>query len=214
MRKIIGTAWATAVAALLTGCASIVSDDDTKTHIATNPEVAQCELTGKNFQLVVNSPGTVILPARAAPITVACETDGYKTTTAQLDTSVDGWIFGNIILGGVIGAVIDGARGAGMKYPEEIIIALEPASFESEASRDEFYDSRRAEVERKWDEISQKLETQCRSKYEVDASTCEVRRKRVQDDREKEISAIEESRAEAEISPAQTTVQTDRETDS
>jgi hypothetical protein len=46
-----------------------------------------------------------------------------------MDTKSDGWIWGNIILGGVVGAVIDGARGAGFKYPPKFVVILEPEEF-------------------------------------------------------------------------------------
>lgn len=97
---------------VLSACASIVSDNDTTTHLQTEPEVARCELRGKNLDRVVHTPHSVNLPASAAPITVARKADGYRTATAELDTSTDGWIFGNVLFGGVVGTAVDAVRGA------------------------------------------------------------------------------------------------------
>mgnify|MGYP001010576331 FL=1 len=94
------------------GCASVVSKTDSTTYLETDPEKARCVLHGQDFKRVVTTPDSIQLPSAAAPITVACEAEGYKTATAVLDTKSDGWIWGNILLGGVIGAVVDGARGA------------------------------------------------------------------------------------------------------
>ena len=199
MLKVPGAFWVAVTAALLSGCATVVSDNDTKTHIATKPELASCELTGEDFRLVIKSPGTVVLPSSAAPVTVACQTEGYKTTTDELDTSVDGWIFGNIILGGVIGAVIDGVRGAGMKYPEEILIILEPESFAGEAARDEFYDSRIADAEKEWERLFEKFEAQCSRRAELQPHDCDKRLEKMRSDRDKEVAEIEERRSGAVV---------------
>lgn len=97
---------------VLSACASIVSDNDTTTHLQTEPEVARCELHGKDLDRVVHTPHSVNLPASAAPVTVACKVDGYRTATAEPDTSTDGWNFGNVISRGVVGIAVDAVRGA------------------------------------------------------------------------------------------------------
>ncbi|CCQ73432.1 hypothetical protein [Magnetospira sp. QH-2] len=106
------------------GCASIVSDNDSTTYIRSKPAQAACDLSGHNFQRSIVTPSSVTMPANAAPVTIACQADGYQMTTAQLDTSMDGWIFGNLIFGGIIGAAIDLGRGAGQIYPTEFDVAL------------------------------------------------------------------------------------------
>lgn len=57
--------------------------------------------------------------------TLTFEKEGYKTHTAQLSTSLDGWFWGNILLGGVIGSTTDGMSGAMHEFsPDQYFVTL------------------------------------------------------------------------------------------
>ncbi len=189
--------------ATLSGCASIASDNDTTTYIQTVPELARCELKGDDFERVVVTPSAISLPSKAAPISVTCTADSFKPGVASLDTSVDGWIFGNIILGGVIGAVIDASRGAGMRYPEEIEIVLEPEMFATIEKRDAFYEEWREKTESKWAELIDKFETRCDTDPGLEGPECEMRLERLNSKRSAELAIIEGKRNGAVVEPAE-----------
>ena len=145
----------------LSACASIVSDDDTITHIQTEPEVARCELLGQDLKRVIRTPHSIELPSSAAPVTVICEAKGYRKTTAKLDTSMDGWIFGNILIGGGIGIIIDAVRGAGQRYPKEITLILEPERFATVEERDKWFDRRKAAMDEEWNKVLEAIKKDC-----------------------------------------------------
>lgn len=158
-----------AMAALvgLAGCASIVSDNDSTTYIETIPEKCRCTLHGQDFKRVVFTPDSINLPSDAAPLTVMCEADNYQATSVELDTKMDGWVFGNILFGGVIGAVVDAGRGAGQKYPPKLTVQLDPVYFASEMKRDDYYamrvkvakdqfEAERKRIERRYRDDSQR----------------------------------------------------------
>lgn len=189
--------------AALSGCASIASDNDTTTYIQTVPELARCDLKGDDFERVVVTPGAISLPSKAAPVSVTCTADSYKPGVATLDTSVDGWIFGNIILGGVIGAVIDAGRGAGMRYPEEIEIILEPEMFTTIEKRDAFYEGWRDKTESKWAELIDKLETRCDTDSNLETAECEMRLEKLRSKRSAELAIIEGKRNGAVVEPTE-----------
>ncbi len=189
---------AVAALAVLSGCASIVSDNETNVYVATEPEAARCELDGDDFTRVINTPGSLIIPSDAAPVTVACSAEGYRTTTGELDTSADGWMVGNIIfgiLGGGIGLIVDATRGAGMKYPPSITIVLEPESFASTAARDEWYDNRRRILDGKWGAAIEEADTNCGLAPDL----CASRLKEAREARDKELEALGQRRASAQI---------------
>lgn len=123
----------------LAGCASIVSNTDSTTYVETVPEKCKCTLHGQDFQRVIYTPDSISLPAKAAPLTIMCEADNYQSTSAVLDTKADGWIIGNILFGGIVGAVVDAGRGAGQKYPAKFTLQLDPVYFASEKERDDYY---------------------------------------------------------------------------
>lgn len=189
------TARPVAAAALLllslSACASIVSDNDSTTYISTEPDEARCDLHGQDFKRVVHTPDSITLPAEAAPIVVACKKEGFRTTTAELDTSMDGWIVGNLIFGGLIGVAIDAARGAGQKYPPQLQVILTPASFESGEERDRWFDERRATVEKKWETAISEVESKCaRDKTEL----CGKKVDDIKAKRDKDLEALEHER--------------------
>lgn len=182
----------------LAGCASIVSKTDSTTYFETNPEKARCVLHGQDFKRVVNTPDSIALPAGAAPITVSCSADGFRPTTAVLDTKIDGWIFGNILFGGVIGLAMDAARGAGFKYPPKFSVVLEPEEFKSLAERDAWYDARVTEIKARWDMAIKKALDACPSNND-DKSLCERRAQAAEKNRDEELAELEAKRSSAKI---------------
>lgn len=187
---------AAGMAAALSGCASIVSDNDSTTYVETFPEEAKCELHGQDFTRVVHTPDSIQLPAEAAPVTVACEAPGYRTTTAELDTSMDGWIVGNAIFGGIIGVVIDAARGAGQTYPSKVQVVLEPERFADRAARDEWYDRRRRRIEEKWGAAIAAAGKKCTN---LNPNECADEQARLRDQRDAELEALRERRESAVV---------------
>ena len=180
----------------LPACASIVSENDSTTYIGTEPEGARCELHGQDFKRVITAPNSITLPAEAAPITVACNAEGFRTTTAELDTSMDGWIVGNLLFGGLIGVAIDAARGAGQKYPSQLTIILDPASFDSSAARDDWYAVRRRELEAKWEGAMAQARQRCdRDKTEL----CGNRLEELEKERDQEFEELEKRRDTAVV---------------
>lgn len=135
------------------------------------------------------------LSSDAAPITVACKADGYRETAEVLDTSMDGWILGNIIFGGIVGVAVDAARGAGQKFPPRFMVVLEPSTFSTAAARDDWYGRRRRLVEEKWETVFSQVEGQCTDDTVDDA--CEGQVKELQVQRDAELKQLEARRGRA-----------------
>ncbi|WP_256591135.1 MULTISPECIES: hypothetical protein [unclassified Pseudomonas] len=72
-----------------------------------------------------STPNTVTLPSgrgyfKGETYTVTFKKEGYADTTAQLETSMSGWYWGNILIGGLIGMlVVDPLTGAMYKLPAD-----------------------------------------------------------------------------------------------
>lgn len=119
--------------ATLAACASVVSSTKSDVQIRTNPDKAQCDLRGfGGYAASVETPATLAVPASAAPVTVTCKAPGFRPTSHTLNTSADGWIWGNSVFmvatGGVaiLGALVDESRSAGKSYAEEVHYDLSP----------------------------------------------------------------------------------------
>ena len=124
-RKMMGLA---AIAAMLNvqGCASIVGDSRYPVAVSSAPPGASFDVTDKNGTVVHsgNTPSTVTLKSgkgyfTGQTYTLHFKKEGYPDKTVELDSSLSGWYWGNILIGGLIGMlIVDPLTGAMYKLPE------------------------------------------------------------------------------------------------
>lgn len=138
--------WATSLAVLLAGalvggCATIVEGGAQTVHIDTDPPGARCVITrgGVAVSTIPSTPATVSLFKGSGDLALQCSKPGYLAVDAARSAEFSGTVFGNILLGGLIGAAIDVGSGAAHKYPDEIFVTLVPERFPSPAARDAFF---------------------------------------------------------------------------
>jgi hypothetical protein len=136
------------VAALASGCATIVKGASQGVTVKTDPPGAICEMRkkGKTVGVVNPTPGTVQLGKGGTALEVNCKKSGYLDSNATLTSSMQGWTFGNLILGGIVGLVVDAGSGAAYQYRSEIFIRLLPESFISVETRDAYFDGWRDDL--------------------------------------------------------------------
>jgi len=130
MRKNFSVAVAAVLALGLGGCATVMNGTKTDYTSETKPGGAlvkfsngeQCttpcklEFKRKNDQ--------------RADITLA----GYKPTYVLIQSKLGGSAFGNILLGGIVGGVVDGSNGSSNRlYPRPLIVQLAPEGSDEEA---------------------------------------------------------------------------------
>jgi hypothetical protein len=119
-------------AIIILGCASIVSRSEYDVTITSNPSDSYITVTDRDGFDVFSgtTPAYVTLPADAgyfvgATYTVKFEKEGFQTQTLLLKNKIDGWYFGNILLGGIIGMlIIDPLTGAMWKLPPNLHASL------------------------------------------------------------------------------------------
>jgi hypothetical protein len=128
---IVGTAF------LASGCATIVGGGS-KQQVTFNSEPADATVTVQG-KVLGKTPLTVQVD-RAKNMAVTVEKEGYKTFTTQLSTRLNGWFWGNIVIGGLLGSTTDGASGAIHEYsPDQYFVTLvpnKPYGLEPSATRD------------------------------------------------------------------------------
>ncbi|MBI6576362.1 hypothetical protein YA0001_15910 [Pseudomonas viridiflava] len=112
----------------VTGCASIVSDSKYPVAVTSSPSGAAYEIVNEGGVSVRSgvTPDEVTLRAGAGyfdgeKYTVTYRKDGYTSSTQTLESGIDGWYWGNIVIGGLIGMlIVDPATGAMYTLPEKI----------------------------------------------------------------------------------------------
>lgn len=79
-----------------------------------------------NGRILGKTPLTINLQRQSGQSLIFSK-DGYKTLSMELETSINGWFWGNIVLGGLIGSTTDGITGSVHKYaPSQYMVTLEP----------------------------------------------------------------------------------------
>lgn len=112
----------------LTGCASVTGSKLQPVSVQTiheNQEISGvgCTLTNDAGKWFVTTPGSVTIQKSTGDLSVECKKDGVAGRETVVSKS-NGAVWGNIVLGGGIGYVIDRSTGAGFDYPNSITVAV------------------------------------------------------------------------------------------
>lgn len=113
---------------MLVGCASITGSKLQPISVQTikdNKEVAGigCTLTNDEGKWFVTTPGSVTVHKSTADLAVDCKDDSHAGHE-NIVSKANGPVWGNIIVGGLVGYVVDRNTGAGFDYQNTITVVL------------------------------------------------------------------------------------------
>lgn len=114
---------------LLTGCASIVNGTNQIVSVETRNKGeivtgATCKLQNGKGVFYVTTPGTVTVHRAYEDLSIKCEKENLPPGLATAKSSTKPMAFGNILVGGVIGAAIDTSSGAAYDYPTLLTVMM------------------------------------------------------------------------------------------
>jgi len=118
------------LAASLTGCATITKDANQSVQIETyskdNKPVsgAKCVAQNDRGQWNTSAPGAVSVHRSGENLMVNCEKEGEEPGKGTVISRANGGMFGNIVFGGGIGAIIDHNKGTAYTYPSWIRVIM------------------------------------------------------------------------------------------
>jgi hypothetical protein len=107
------------VAVLLSDCATIINGKHQTLTFNSVPDGADVRVAGK---VLGKTPLTISLEKQTG-LTATFEKEGYKPASVNLNTSIDPWFWGNVIVGGVLGSTTDAAAGTVNKYSQDQYVA-------------------------------------------------------------------------------------------
>ena len=117
---------------LFTACSTIVCGTHQKIKVRSNPAGASVKVDGISHGV---TPAEFELSVRKEH-RLCVELPGYKPYEASIDRHFNGWVFGNLVFGGIIGIIIDCADGAiYCLLPDEYDAQLEPLKGAGKPSR-------------------------------------------------------------------------------
>ena len=112
---------------LLTGCATIMHGTTQSIGISSNPSRADVWIDN-NF--VGNTPLCVDLK-RSCDHLIRIELDGYYAYEVHCTKKLSGWVFGNLVFGGLIGICVDAVSGGiYCLTPEQVNACLKEENFQ------------------------------------------------------------------------------------
>ena len=106
---------------LSSSCATIMTGKTQEVTFDSEPQGAEVAVNGR----VIGKTPTTIQLDKKKDQTVSFKLEGYKTQTRTLETKLNAWFMGNIVLGGFIGSTTDGITGGMHEYsPNQYYITL------------------------------------------------------------------------------------------
>ena len=134
----------------LTGCASIVNGTHEKFVFDSKPTHAMISVDGNS---TARTPAQVSLK-RNSNHTVRISLPHYQAQTITLTQSVNGWMFGNLLFGGLIGIVIDATDGAMYKLtPSQMNVYAEKSGVKYKADSRTFTVFLAHKADKSWKKI-------------------------------------------------------------
>lgn len=185
------------------GCATITTGTDQTVTVETDPPGAVCTLQrdGVTIGAVNPTPGSVEIDKDKDEVNITCERAEYLTTTEVMDSNFHGATLGNLILGGVVGVVIDAGSGAMNEYPTAVKIRMQPAVFNSLRERDMYFDSIVQEIRTRSETLASSREYNCTT------TPCKRNMEKLNEKTEAELAEVEANRATADYRDGSMTYQ-------
>jgi hypothetical protein len=133
----------------LSGCATIVTGANQGVMVESDPSGAACTVARDGTQLaaISTTPNTVIIGKGWSDLALDCKKEGHADSKTSAVSKFQPWALGNILIGGIIGFIVDGATGAITEYPKVVSLLLVPAEFPSEKERDAYFENKKATIE-------------------------------------------------------------------
>jgi hypothetical protein len=115
------------------GCATITTGTNQSLSLETRHRGQQvagaaCKLSNDKGTWFVTTPGSVVVSRAYGDMAINCTHERYSAGSMIVGSSTKAMAFGNIIIGGVIGAAVDIGTGSAYDYPSLITLELDLAS--------------------------------------------------------------------------------------
>lgn len=115
-------------AALSAGCSTITQSENQAVALTASfdgkPVDADCKLKNDKGAWEVKAPANVSVRKSNEDLEVTCKKEGMPDGLLKAISRAAGSMFGNILFGGGIGALIDHGKGTGYDYPDVLPVKM------------------------------------------------------------------------------------------
>ena len=119
------------ILAIVSGCSTLTGEGTSQniavfTYKSDNERLdgARCKLTNDEGSWTAITPASVMVQRSNKDLVVRCVKDGYSDGQANVVSDTKANMFGNIIFGGGVGAIIDHNNGSAYVYPNTVNITM------------------------------------------------------------------------------------------
>lgn len=115
---------------MFSGCASIMKDDYQRLQVETYSKNdtlvgnAKCRAKNDRGEWVMFTIGTLTVRRSDQNLLISCEKDGVATGYATLISRANEGMYGNVLAGGYVGAIVDHNNGNAYSYPDWIRVIM------------------------------------------------------------------------------------------
>lgn len=116
--------------AVLTGCASITGDSMQTLSVNTEDldgntvDQVACVLSNEKGSWKMIAPDMVSVHKASGDLRVTCEKENHPTGQLRAISRANAGMYGNIIFGGGVGAIIDHSKGTAYNYPDNLPVVM------------------------------------------------------------------------------------------
>lgn len=111
-----------------TGCSSLTQSEMQTVALTAShdgkPVEAECKLNNDRGSWGAKTPANVAVRKSGEDLEVTCKKEGMPDGLLKAISRAAGSMFGNIVFGGGIGAVIDHSKGTGYDYPNQLPVKM------------------------------------------------------------------------------------------
>ena len=107
------------------GCATMTTGTTQGINVDSEPRDADCTLSRDGVDLgTVRTPAPITIRRHSSTVHVTCRKEGYEDSRVVMNARFETSSAGNLILGGVVGVIVDAASGANSRYDPYVMVRL------------------------------------------------------------------------------------------
>ena len=108
-KKVLASVTAIVLLLFIAGCASIMSGGPSTLNVTTVPKDVKVTIVGlANAERMTRTTPCIFTLNKNSDYRVILEYQGYQSEEIIIRRGINGWFWGNLFLGGIVGMVIDG----------------------------------------------------------------------------------------------------------
>lgn len=114
------------VPGFLMACASVTRGDQQRVRVeavcGSRVVPAQCTASNDRGRWQFRAPSDLVITRDSSALVIACSSPYFGAQTLQVPPGLNMAMAGNVLAGGLVGMGVDVVTGAGLSYPQQLVL--------------------------------------------------------------------------------------------